>query len=135
SNFLDSVIGIDFFSRMSVVKVQGPSNSRRCKTPSVPAPGLKKICPLKAASPSVFTPVPSVLMADGVIIIGPFPVIWNFTTLSNWLLFRVVSAVLYKDRDSRFSVPRSERIEKGAPDCQTSVPPKIQPPITRFKGL
>ena len=95
STFLVSVIGIAFFNRMSVVKVHGPSNRRRCRTPSVPAPGLKKICPLKAGAPSVFTPVPSAaLMADWVIIMGPLPVIWNFTTLSNCPLVRLVSAVL-----------------------------------------
>ena len=45
---LRSVIGIVFFSRMSMLKVQGPANRRRCSTPSVPAPGLKKTWPLNS---------------------------------------------------------------------------------------
>src|SRR5579863_8257711 len=113
----------------SISNVHGPLNMRRCSVPMSPGPGLVKLCPEKFGCPSWATPRPSVPMADGEMMYGPFPVIWNLTICFSWESLSEVSAVLNAERASRFRVPLWDTIENGEPDCHVRMLLRLHPLI------
>ena len=80
------------------------------------------------SSPSAETPLLSRgLMALSAIRKGPSPVIRNRTMSSSSGLVSEVTAVFSKDRIARLIVPRPDRIDNGAPDCQETTDAIVQP--------
>src|ERR1700722_13133651 len=100
---------------------------RRCSDPTESAWGLKNTCPENGAEPSAAAPVPLGPMTDGFTKYGPLPVMNKPVIDWSWLRLSVVSTVFSPDRALRLSVPRAERIEIGAPDCEVTKPLVFQP--------
>ena len=89
------MIGIALFNCISVLNVHGPSNSRRCRTPSVPGAGIEEDLPVECGSPSVFDAravrrINGRLRDDHRTVPGHL----ELHQLFNWPFVRVVSAVL-----------------------------------------
>src|SRR5258708_27202367 len=90
-----SVIFVFLIKLRSILKSQGPEKSRLCREPMLPAVGLEKTWVENGALPSGATPRPSTgFMAEQLINVGPEPVIWQPTMLSNCALLRLVLTVL-----------------------------------------
>src|SRR3954447_13817408 len=111
----------DFFTDASKDHCHGPEKLRRCRLPTSPGPGLKKICPAKGADPGDEAARPSGPITAGSMKYTVSPV-FQIPLVSEFGTGPCTEAVLFtSDRCSvvfplRFSVPKPDRIEYGAPE-------------------
>src|SRR5579872_6683413 len=135
---MDSWIGIAFRIDRSVSKNIGPLNSFLERLPIWPGCGLQK--PFAATGeqvrPSGPAPRPFPPMKLGSIKSGPTLVVGNdkWMALLSCEALRLVKAVSSADRLEleRFTVPRAEKNEKGAPLCKIQTEETLHPPIAPF---